>query len=114
MERHNNFISLFVLSLDQTYSTRFLKRKISDGGELVLYQFWRKIFDACGYFTFLEGQTASAAPICYWVKTIRQIFKLSFGIFQVCKTLASEKKNSTISEDFAKTQETIFNPGYII
>ena len=73
---------------------------------------------AASYFTFLEGQTASAAPICYWVKnitqTIRQIFELSFGIFQFCKTLVSKKKNSTIGEDFAKTQETIFNPGYII
>ena len=51
---------------------------------------------AASYFTFLEGQTASAAPICYWVKnitqTIRQIFELSLGIFQVCKTLASKKK----------------------
>ena len=111
MERHNNFISLFVLSLDQTYSTRFLNRKISDGGELVLYQFWLKNFES--YFTFLEGQTASAAPICYWVKnitqTVRQIFELSLGIFQVYK-LWRRKKNSTIGEDFAKTQETIFNP----
>ena len=51
---------------------------------------------AASYFTFLEGQTASAAPICYWVKnitqTVRQIFELSLGIFQVYKTLASKKK----------------------
>ena len=69
---------------------------------------------AASYFTFLEGQTASAAPIWYWVKnitqTIRQIFELSLGIFQVCKTLASKKKNSTMGEDLARTQETIFNP----
>ena len=73
---------------------------------------------AASYFTFLEGQTASAAPICYWVKnitqTIRQIFELSLGIFQVCKTLASKKKNSTIGEDLARTQETIFNPWKIL
>ena len=43
-----------------------------------------------------KGQTASAPPICFWVKniteTICQIFELTLGIFQVWKTLASKEK----------------------
>ena len=80
LERHNNFISLFVLRLNQTYSTRFLKkRKISHGGELVLYQFWLKNFGACGELLYIfNWQTASAAPIFYWVKNIAQTNPFNF------------------------------------
>ena len=78
LERHNHFISLFVLSLDQTYSTRF-KKKISHVGELVSYQFWLKIFGACGELLYIfNWQTASAAPIFYWVKNIAQTNPFNF------------------------------------